>query len=84
MADKDEAMAELCGVVATALNVPVTAIAPTTGPQTLPQWDSFAHMHLMIAIEDHYRIEFDPEEIATMITVEEIARVLDGKGIFAR
>jgi acyl carrier protein len=84
MADNDEAIAELCGVVAAALNVPTTAITRTTGPQTLPQWDSFAHMHLMIAIEDHYKIEFDPEEIATMITVEAIARVLEGKGLIAR
>ena len=84
MADNDETMAEIRAVVAKTLNVPLAAVGPTTGPQTLSQWDSFAHVHLMVAIEDHYKIELDPEEIATMISVAEIARALARKGVVAR
>lgn len=76
-------LARLYSLVAETLSVPLDEITPQSGPLTLPQWDSFHHVHLMVAIEEQYGIELGVEEISTMITVEEIARVLHRKGVLS-
>lgn len=76
-------LTRLYSLVAETLSVPLDEITPQTGPLTLPQWDSFHHVHLMVAIEEQYGIQLGVEEISTMITVEEIARVLHRKGVLS-
>lgn len=44
-------------------------------------WDSLTHMALITSIEDSYGIELDGDEIANMLSVEEIISVLKSKNI---
>ncbi len=78
---KEQAVPQLCQLVADTLNIPTEAVTLDAGPAMLPQWDSFNHVHLIVAIEDRYKIELDGDEIATMISVREIARVLQERGV---
>ena len=80
---KDQAISELCQLVADTLKVPREEVNLDSGPLTFPEWDSFNHVQLMVAVEDRYKIELDGEQLATMISVGEIARVLRGKGVLA-
>ena len=79
----DQAISELCKLIADTLKVPREKIDLDSSPLTLPEWDSFHHVQLMVAVEDQYKIELDGEELATMISVGEIARVLREKGVVA-
>ncbi len=44
-------MKQLFHLVAEVLQVDPGVVGPETGPMTLSQWDSFNHVHLMMAIE---------------------------------
>ena len=41
-------------------------------PSTIPQWDSLAHLKLIIEIEDRFKIKFKTEEIPELVTVKKI------------
>ena len=75
-----EAIEQLRRLVADTLGVAEELVNLESGPATLPQWDSFSHIHLIVALEERYQIELDVDEIATMISVREIARVLGQSG----
>ena len=80
---KDEAMARLFELVASTLKVSLEKVNLDSGPSTLDGWDSFHHVHLMVAVEERYKIELDGDEIANMISVGDIARVLKERGVLA-
>lgn len=81
---KEQAIPQLCGLVADTLKVSRDAVNLDSGPLTLPQWDSFNHLHLVVAVEERYKIELGVDEIATMISVKDIMRILQEKRVVAR
>lgn len=81
---KEQAIPHLCGLVADTLKVSRDAVNLDSGPLTLPQWDSFNHLHLVVAVEERYKIELGVDEIATMISVKDIMRILQEKRVVAR
>lgn len=48
------------------LGVPASELGPQSSRQTVVQWDSLKHMHLMLALEEAFDIEFDDQELATL------------------
>ena len=44
--------------------------------QSIPQWDSIAHMALVAEIENGFDIMLDTEEILDMSSVSEIKKIL--------
>ena len=44
------------------------------------KWDSLAQMHLVVALEQEFKINLELEEIVTMNSVKAIADVLKKKG----
>ena len=81
---KEQAMPHLCELVADTLKVSRDTVNLESGPLTLPQWDSFNHLHLVVAVEERYKIELEVDEIATMISVKDIMRILQEKGVVAK
>ena len=41
--------------------------------------DSIQRLTLVVAIEDHFEICFDPEDEERIVSVDDIVRVIDGK-----
>jgi len=81
MEPQEQATQQLFELVADALKVEPSSITLDSGPLVLPEWDSFSHLHVMVAIEDKYEIMFDPDAIAAMITVRDILAALQDKGV---
>ena len=44
-------------------------VTPATTPQQFPAWTSMAHLELMLALEKHFVIMFEAEEIASLASV---------------
>ena len=44
--------------------------------QSIPQWDSIAHMALVAQVESQFDIMLDTEEILDMSSVSEIKKIL--------
>lgn len=54
---------------------PETVSAATTAA-SLPQWDSVSHIQLFLAIEAEFSAEFDPDEIAELVSFDAIRQRL--------
>ena len=49
----------------------------TTTREDIPEWDSFAYVNFMVAVEMHYGIKFSVAEVESFVTVGEIAARID-------
>ena len=72
---------QLCRLVAETLKVDPCVVGPQTGPINLLQWDSFNHVHLVVAIEETYGVQLSNDEITSLFSVSDIATLLKNKGI---
>lgn len=43
------------------------------------KWDSLNHLNLIVALEDEFDMEFEPEEIAEMKSLDAIVRMIKSK-----
>ena len=44
-------------------------ITPETGPDTIEDWDSLAHIGLIVSVEKHFGVKFPMNEVLTLKTV---------------
>jgi acyl carrier protein len=61
-------------IMAEALRLPVDRIGADAAVGTVPNWDSTAHMRMMIALEDEFGIALDETR---MVEMTSLARILD-------
>jgi acyl carrier protein len=47
----------------------------------VPGWDSFAQVKLVIALEEEFQVKFTTDEVATISSVDGLARALAAKGV---
>ena len=69
------------GIFADVFQVPLDQVTPQTSPETIPTWDSLQHLNLVLALEQEFRIQFTPEEIEQLLSVEVVAAVLEEKRV---
>ncbi len=61
--------------------VPLDQVTPQSSPETIPTWDSLQHLNLVLALEQEFCIQFTPEEIEQLLSVEVVAAILDEKRV---
>jgi acyl carrier protein len=66
-------------IVADIFEVPVERILPESSPDTIETWDSIHHLNLVLALEQEFGIQFSPEEIEQLLSVELIVALLAEK-----
>jgi acyl carrier protein len=67
------------GIAADVLEVPLTQVTPDSSPETLETWDSVHHLNLVLALEQEFNLQFEPEEIDQLDNVGEIVTVISRK-----
>jgi acyl carrier protein len=70
-------------VFTSVLGIDGGSLDDSDSPDTLAEWDSVAHIQLLMAIEAEFAIEFDPAEIAELISVRMIRDRLQQEGASA-
>lgn len=43
------------------------------------KWDSIHHLNLIIELESEFDLSFEPEEISTMVSYQDIIRIVSAK-----
>jgi acyl carrier protein len=56
-------------------------VKPESSPDNISTWDSLQHLNLVLALEQEFRVEFSPEEIEQILSVELAAALLDEKRV---
>jgi acyl carrier protein len=67
---------KLYDAVARSLIIPVERVTDDLKYNSIPEWDSVAHMSLIAELEDVYDIMLDTDDIVAMETVEKIRTIL--------
>lgn len=61
------------------LGVPAGKLSANSSPETVENWDSMQHLNLVLAVEEKFGIQLDPEEIEQMKNIGAVAAVVDKK-----
>jgi acyl carrier protein len=67
------------GIAADVLEVPAAKVAPDSSPETIDTWDSVHHLNLVLALEQEFNLQFEPEEIDQMKDIQHILDMLGNK-----
>ena len=67
------------GIIADVLEVSIASIRPDSSPETVDTWDSVHHLNLVLALEQEFGLQFEPEEIDQMKDIQRILAILGTK-----
>jgi acyl carrier protein len=67
------------GIAADVLQIPASQITLTSSTETLGNWDSVHHLNLILALEQEFDTQFDPEDIDKMTSIERILEAVESK-----
>ena len=63
--------------MAQVLRLPVEQIGADAAIGTVPNWDSTAHLRMMLALEDAFGIEFDETDMVEMTSLDRILAAVE-------
>jgi acyl carrier protein len=67
---------EIRAIMAQILRLPMERVGPDAAIGNVPNWDSTAHMRLMLALEDAFGIELNETEMVEMTSLAKIRAVV--------
>ncbi len=59
--------------------IPREHVKADSSPDTISNWDSLQHLNLVLALEQEFNVQFTPEEIEQLLSVELVAALLQEK-----
>ena len=65
-------------VVSRVMNIPIEKISDSSGPDSIPDWDSFNMFVLLDEIEKEFDVKFSLEETLEIKTVGDFRKKLEG------
>jgi acyl carrier protein len=60
---------------------PSLDVTPETDASGVDDWDSLNHIHLIVALEERFSIQFTTREIGSMICVGDLHEMLKARGV---
>ena len=66
-------------ILATAIDLELDELTDTSSPDNTPEWDSFAHMSMVAAMEEEFKITLTLDEVISMLTLPKIEEVISQK-----
>lgn len=61
------------------LRQPIALVPASATRDSVPGWDSLAHVNLVLALEQQFHLQFVPEEMMEMLSIELIAMLIEEK-----
>jgi acyl carrier protein len=75
----DTILDEVRRIAGDVLGVPSDQVTAASSRDTLPSWDSLAHVNLVLALEQRFGVQFLPEEMMEMLNIDLVAMILSEK-----
>lgn len=67
------------GIAADVLEVSLAQVGPDSSSESVGTWDSVHHLNLVLALEQEFNLQFEPEEIDQMGSVAHIVALIEKK-----
>ena len=62
----------------------VDSVSDDDSMQTIKSWDSLRHLNLVMALEEHFGISFEPDEIPELTSVHSICAAIEKRSTRAQ
>lgn len=69
-------MQKLNQLLAETFKISIEEAAKNLGMNDVNNWDSLSHMNLIVSIEEEFKIELSGDEIAEMISFDQIREII--------
>jgi acyl carrier protein len=69
-------MQKLNQLLAETFKISIEEAAKNLGMSDVNNWDSLSHMNLIVSIEEEFKIELSGDEIAEMISFDQIREII--------
>jgi acyl carrier protein len=66
-------------IVSRVMNIPIEKISDSSGPDSIPDWDSFNMFVLLDEIEKEFDVKFSLEETLEIKTIGDFRKKLEGE-----
>jgi acyl carrier protein len=66
-------------IAADIFEVPESSLEPGSSPDTIGSWDSLHHLNFVVALEEGFGVQFSPEEIEQLLSIELTLALLEEK-----
>jgi acyl carrier protein len=57
--------------------IPAEKITADSSPETIENWDSMQHLNLVLAIEEKFGVQLEPEDIEKMRNIGAVATLVE-------
>ena len=68
-------------IMATALELPASAIRENSTMDEIEEWDSLGHVHIMVALEQAFDLYMDVDDFAELDSVPAILKYLESENV---
>jgi acyl carrier protein len=75
----DQILERVRGIASDVLQVAPGSLSAESSPQTVENWDSVQHLNLVLALEEQFGVQFEPDEMDAMKSIGAIAGLLTKK-----
>jgi acyl carrier protein len=70
---------KVIAIAANVFEVPEATLIPTSSPESVETWDSLRHLSFVMALEQEFAIQFTPEEMEELLTIELTSALVEKK-----
>ncbi len=76
---QEEIYSKLTEIFRDVLDVDSLVLTPDLTAASVPEWDSFNHIHLVVAVEAQFKIKFQTAELESIQSVGHFVDVIQAK-----
>lgn len=73
----DQAVRRITALVAAELDLPANKVNSCSSIETIPEWDSMAHLNICLAIQDSFGVKIDMDTIGEATSVAALVRLVE-------
>ena len=70
---------KVIAIAANVFEVPEATLGPAASPESVETWDSLRHLSFVMALEQEFAIQFTPEEMEELLTIELTSALVEQK-----
>jgi acyl carrier protein len=70
---------KILSIAADVLSISPGQLTEQSSPKNVESWDSIRHLNLVLALEDRFALQFEPEEMEQMETIGKITSLVEAK-----
>jgi acyl carrier protein len=70
---------KVIAVATDVFQVPQASLGPASTPDTIETWDSLHHLSFVLALEQEFNVQFSPEEIEQLLSIELTTALVEEK-----